>query len=117
MSCEAASDVTAPALSSVSTVPASLVGGHPAVGTVTLTGPAPQSGLTVTLASNNAAATLPATVAIASGDTKATFPVTTGVVTATTSVTISATYNAVAKTSTLTISPPKLQDIFPDLAI
>jgi hypothetical protein len=53
--------VTAPRPQSIAFAPASVLGGKPATGTLTLTGLAPVGGLTVQLASDNAAATVPAT--------------------------------------------------------
>ncbi len=99
--------ITPPAaLSSVALSPASVAGGSPSTGTVTLNRAAPAGGATVTLSSNNAAAIVPANVVVAAGSTTATFTVTTTAVTASTSATIGATYAGVTKTKNLTITPP-----------
>ena len=101
--------IVAPALSGLSLSPASVVYGTSVTATVTLTGPAPTGGLTVTLTSSNTnAATVPATVTVNAGQTTATFPVTTKSVTANASATISAKYLTVSKTAKLTVKPPKV---------
>jgi hypothetical protein len=88
--------------------PSSVVGGKSTtLNTVTLPSPAPTGGAVVTLASNNAAATVPASVTVGAGATTSpVFTITTTAVTATTNVTISATYGGVTGTSTLTVNPP-----------
>ncbi len=57
--------------------PATATGGGTATGTVTLNVPAPTGGLTVNLASNSAAAVVPATAFVAAGATTGTFAITT----------------------------------------
>ena len=84
--------------------PATVVGGHSSQGSVTLTSPAPSGGATVTLASGNAAATVPASVFIAAGSRTAPFTVMTTPVTATTSATVSATYASQTVSAPLTIT-------------
>ena len=92
-------------LASVTLNPATVVGGNPSTGTVTLNGPAPVDGATVTLTSDNpTVAQVPASVAVPAGGTSATFPVTTTVVTSSTSVLISGTYG-VGQSATLTVNP------------
>ena len=102
--------VTPLALSSVSLAPASVTGGSPSTGTVTLSGAAPAGGVTVTLLSNNTSATVPASVPVAAGATTGTFQVTTSPVGATATVTITATYGA-AQTATLTVVPPAVSGV------
>ncbi|MEO6503680.1 MAG: hypothetical protein ABIQ09_17430 [Jatrophihabitantaceae bacterium] len=69
---------TAAALSTVTLNVTDVVGGTPAVGTVTLTSPAATGGFTVALSSDNtAAATVPASVTVPAGSSSANFPVTT----------------------------------------
>jgi hypothetical protein len=98
--------VTAATISSLNLSPATLLGGNPSTGTVTLNGQAPAGGAVVTLSSDNEAAQVPATVTVEAGQTTATFPVTTSSVAADTQVTISALYNAVTQTATLTVTAP-----------
>jgi len=92
---------------SVSLVPSTVMGGSAQVvtGTVTLNGPAPTGGITVSLkSSQTAAATVPATIQIAAGQTTGTFTVTHKKVTAGATVTITAkTY--LSATGTLTVNP------------
>src|ERR1041384_2468453 len=91
-------------LTAVSLSPATVVGGNPVQGTVTLSAAAPAATV-VTLASSNAAATVPASVTVAAGASSASFTVTTGTVNATMSAIISGTFNGVTRSSTLTINP------------
>ncbi len=93
-----------PLLNEVAVTP-STIGGTTVIATVRITPPAPPGGTTVTLASNSAAASVPATVTVAAGDTVGAFPVSTSVVTATTSAIISATLGGVTRTTGLTINP------------
>ncbi|HSW06467.1 hypothetical protein [Aquabacterium sp.] len=96
---------TAPALAGVGVQPASVVGGSGATGTVSLSAPAPAAGAVVSLASNQAAAVVPATVAVSAGASSATFAITTSVVGTLTSATITASWGGVSKTATLSIQP------------
>ena len=92
-------------LSAVSLNPATVTGGSPSTGTVTLSGPAPAGGILVTLSSDHAAAAVPASVTVTDGNSTATFPVTTTAVATATSATITATYGAVSKTALLAVTP------------
>ena len=93
-------------LSSVAVNPASVQGGTPSTGTVTLSAAAPSGGAAVTLSSGNtAAATVPASLTVPAGATSATFPVSTTAVTSSTPVTLSASYSGTTKTTTLTVTP------------
>lgn len=93
------------ALSSVSVSPATVVGGLPVTGTVTLNTAAPPGGAPLTLSSNNAAATVPATASVKQGATSATLPITTSVVTANVTANIWASYAGVTETVRLTVTP------------
>ena len=66
-----------PGLASLSFNPSAVRAGSPCTGTVTLTGPAPSGGATVTLKSLSTAATVPASVFIQPYAVSATFPLTT----------------------------------------
>jgi hypothetical protein len=92
-------------LSSVSVNPPLVIGGSPSTGTVTLNGPAPSGGVSVSLSSSDPAAVVPASVSVPSGATSATFAITTSSVTTTHTVTITAVYGY-TKTATLTVTPP-----------
>ncbi|MGZ5528353.1 MAG: beta strand repeat-containing protein, partial [Limisphaerales bacterium] len=92
------------ALASVTLNPATVVGGSPSTGTVTLNAPAPSGGAIVTLSSSNPSATVPSSVTVAANATTATFTVTTSAVSAVTPVTIAGTYNG-TRTVTLTVNP------------
>jgi hypothetical protein len=73
------------------TAPATLAGGQPTSGNVTLTGP-PDQDDTVYLQSTWGILKVPATVTIPAGQTSATFPITTSVVDADSQVFISASH-------------------------
>jgi hypothetical protein len=92
-------------LSSIGVSPASVTSGTSATGTVTLSGAAPTGGVPVSLASNNAAAIVPASVTVAAGGNSATYTVTTGSVASSVSATLTASYSGVSKTAALTITP------------
>jgi hypothetical protein len=95
-----------PALLAVA--PASVVGGVATQGTVTLGGPAPPAGATVTLSSSNPELAFSplSTVTIAPGASTASFPVSTAAVAGASSVSITATYNAVTQTANLALVAP-----------
>jgi len=94
------------AISSVSVSPASLFGmfgGNPAVGTVTLSGPA-ADGVVVSLASANAAViALPASVSVRPGATTATFPLSAMAVTSDTPVAVSGSFQGTTVSGTVTV--------------
>ena len=93
-------------ISAVSVAPASLTGGAPAVGTVTLDSPAAvPAGLVVSLSGSDPAGTVPATVTVPLGATTATFPITTAVVPTPVTDTLTATLDGISKTVALTIQP------------
>lgn len=97
---------TTPALAATAVEPASVVGGNPAQGTVTLNGAAPSGGALVTLSSANPGAVmLPPNVTVPAGAASATFPVTTNPVTATTQVQVSGTYGGATRGAVLAVTP------------
>ena len=95
-----------PALSSISLVPTSVVGGSSSTGTIALSGPAPAGGAVVGLSSNNSAAQVPASVTVVAGATTATFTVTTIPVTSNRTLGISAVYQGNTLTATLRVTAP-----------
>ena len=100
-----------PALTSLTLNTASLVGGNPTTGLVTLNGLASPGGIVVTLSSNNSSAVVPATITIPGGSATATFPVTTSGVNSSQSATVSAQLATIIKTATLTILPASLSSV------
>ena len=90
-------------LSSLTLASSSVVGGNSVQGVVTLSAVAP-SATVVNLASNNAAASVPASVTVLAGASSASFIVNTTAVNATTSATISGTFGGVTRSATLTIN-------------
>ena len=85
--------------------PATLLGGNPSQGTVTISAPAGTGGVTVALSSSNTAvASVPGSVVVPAGNTSATFPITTAAVGISTKVTITAGFVSTV-TATLTVNP------------
>jgi hypothetical protein len=80
--------------------------GSTSTGTVTLTCAPTLGDVTVSLASNNVAASVPATVTVAQGTASATFTATAASVTSQTAVSITATTSGGSRSTTLTIKPP-----------
>jgi len=98
--------VTSATLSSLTLNPTNVTGGSSAVGTVTLSGPAPSGGVVVTLSSNNVlVANTPSSVTVPAGSTSASFSITTLPVLLQTTVRISASYRAKTLSANLTVSP------------
>jgi hypothetical protein len=100
-----------PVLTGLSLNPISITGGSRSTGTVTLNGPAPIGGASVTLQDNNTATTVPSSVTVASGQTAATFNVNSSAVGTATTVTVTATYRGVSMPATLTVNPPQVQSV------
>jgi len=100
--------ITPPVLASISVNPASVVGGTPSKGTVTINGMAGTGGAVVNLASSSSSATLPSAVTIPANQSSATFVVKTLAVSAKTIVTLQATIGSVSKTAALAIGAPTL---------
>jgi hypothetical protein len=95
----------APALATLTLNRTSVAGGNSAIGTVTLTAPAPSGGATVMLSSSNPAlASVPASIVVVAGATSNTFTVTTSAQKKSTSATLSATYGGVTKTVAMKIT-------------
>jgi hypothetical protein len=87
--------------------PATVTGGNPSTGTVTLNGPAPGGGAVVSLSSSDpSVATVPpsGSVTVPAGATSATFTVNTKIVLFSTSVTISASYNSATQSAILKVN-------------
>ena len=107
--------VLAPVLTGFTLSPSSVTGGPnptPSIyyattstGALTLSSPAQAGGLAVSLASDNAAAVVPATVLVPAGAATATFTVTTSVVPSPVTATIAAKWGAATLTAPLAIGP------------
>ncbi len=94
-------------VSSLALAPASVVGGSPSQGTVTLSGAAPAGGAMVMLTSaNSTVAAVPAAVTVPDGLLSASFPITTTQVAVSTSVAITAAYGGATRTATLGVTSP-----------
>ncbi len=93
-------------VSSVTINPSSVIGGASVTGTVTLIGPAPSGGATVSLISDSPSiAAVPSTVVVAAGATTATFGISSYTVTTSAVVTISASFVNSSVNATLTVNP------------
>ncbi|AIE86389.1 cell surface protein [Fimbriimonas ginsengisoli Gsoil 348] len=95
--------VSAPVLQSISATPATVKGIQVSTGTVTLSGPAPIGGLTVTVASDQSAAKPPSTVKVRTGETSVTFAIYTDLVGADVKATLTATLGAVTRSTVLNV--------------
>jgi hypothetical protein len=101
--CPPAATSPAPQLSALSLSASQTSSGTAVQGTVSLTGPAPAGGATVTLSSNSAAASVTPSVTIPAGLTFANFTVTVGQVTSTQMATLVATYGSNSTQAVLTV--------------
>jgi len=99
---------TANLVYSISVNPASVFGGSAATGTVTLNGPSPAGGSTVTLSSSDPSAIVPATVTVPAGAISMTFPVTTVPVGVTTASTLTGSLNGIPITTSFTVQAPQI---------
>lgn len=95
-------------LQGVSVTPSTVIGGNGSTGTVTLTGPAPTGGTTVSLSSNNSSVIVPSTVPVIQGALTATFPITTNGVDSSTPVIVTATLGSTNRSATLTVTPARM---------
>jgi WD40 repeat protein len=102
---------TPPWLTALTAAPAVVVGGAAVTGTVTLNTVAPPGGSTISLASKDPAASVPASVPVPAGSTSATFPITTHAVSAQTPVVITATYRGGTLGALLVVRPPALANV------
>ena len=88
----------------ISIAPASIRGGLPVTGTVTLTIAAPTGGANVLLASNNAALTVPSVLTVPGGALSRSATFQSSAVAASTNVTVTATRNGITKTANVTLT-------------
>jgi hypothetical protein len=91
---------TAPTLSKLDVDP-SVLGGQAAHATITLSAPAPSTGVAISLTASGTAATVPSSLTVPAGATTATFDVATTRVAITTDVTITAQTAGVTRTASL----------------
>ncbi len=92
-------------LARLAVVPATVAGGTPATGTVTLAAPAPAAGVSVALASDSPAVAVPASITIGAGQAAADFALATLPVALPTATTVSAAAAATTRTATLLVVP------------
>ena len=103
--------VVLPNLTAASVTPSSVVGGATAILAITLSGPAPTGGASVSLSSNSAAFPVPASVVVPARASGVQLSVRTASVTASASVTVTATYNGASKTAGVTVTPAVLPSL------
>ena len=94
-----------PVLTNLALGVASVRGGNPISGTVSLSLPAPTGGDSVTTSDDSANVTTPATVTVSGGSTSRVFTMTTTAVASSSTVTVTAIYRGVTKTKTFTLLP------------
>lgn len=96
--------------------PTTVHGGETAKGTVTLGGPAPAGGASVSLSSSDGGvAKVPTIILVAAGSSSAGFEVSTKSLGSPTTVTISASYAGVTRTADLTVTPVPVAKFNPSL--
>ena len=83
----------------------SVVGGKTCTGTLTLSHPAPDGGLAISLLSSSSIAVVPTTVTVPAGATLATFTITTAAVKSAREAKVSAACGTISKSVTLAIKP------------
>ena len=96
--------VNPPLITGLSLNPKTVKGGTAAVGTVTISGPAPTGGFVVKTSVSSTAGSVPSSVTIPVGKTSTTFKVTTAKVPSNTIVVVSASQGLVTKSASLTIN-------------
>jgi hypothetical protein len=96
--------VPSPTPLSVLFSPNPVTGGQTSMGTVTLTGPAPSGGSTVTLSSSSTAVSVPASITVPAGATSGTFTATTVAQSTGVTANISATLNGLSQNVALTVT-------------
>jgi hypothetical protein len=102
-----------PDIVSLTFAPASVEGGNPAAGTLTLRGPAPAGGAEIALSSLlPEAASVPAQVTIPAGQTSVTFPITTSPVSGNMDVEIQASYAGQTWSSALPVLAAGVEAVF-----
>jgi outer membrane protein assembly factor BamB len=111
VSANATLEIHPPSLVSVTLSPSNLVGGSSTTGTVTLSGPAPGSGVLVKLSSNSSIASVQPSVTVPSGQKTATFRVKTLAVGTQGLADISGNLNGVLESAPLTVNPPILTSL------
>jgi hypothetical protein len=98
--------VTAPRLTRLSISPSTVRGGQSAVGTITLSGPAPAGGVLVKLATNApTVAGVPPTVLVPAGASTVTFAIVSQPVASGVNLLVTAFQNLDSRTATLTVVP------------
>lgn len=100
-----------PLLGNITFNPSSVIGGNTSTGTITLNGPAPTGGTSVSVSSGNAGYAYfgthvpTSTVTVPAGQTSQTFTINTMSTTSTVNVTFTATLGSTTKTTTLSVIP------------
>jgi hypothetical protein len=109
--CASRAHAEGPSLNAVHT-PATMAGGGTGLGEVGLTAPAPTGGISVALASNNAALSVPASMLVPAGHAAAAFGIHAAHVAVQQLVTVTATYNGISREARTTVVPAYLRELF-----
>jgi len=99
------------ALASLVLNPATVAGGAPSTGTVTLSQPAPTGGSVIVLSSNTLGVSVPSSVTVPAGSTTAKFTAASSLVVAKFVAIISASLAGITQTATLTLNPLALTSV------
>lgn len=97
--------IKVPVISSFVFSPSSIYGGVTASATITLSGPAGSSGVSISLSGGDSSITLPSTASVTSGSKSVTFNVPTSIVTAMDAETVTAQLNGANTNASLTLKP------------
>lgn len=100
--------VLAPTIVSLTLATNEIIGGDSTTGTVTISNPAPATGVVVNLYSNSTAVQVPATTTVPNGQTSRTFNITSSAVSVDLIVTLRAAFNGTSATATLAVLAPTL---------
>ena len=103
--------ITKPGIVNLTFTPSTLRGGATTTGTITLSGPAPDGGLSVSVVSDNSAVTVPGAVVVARGDTSASFVTSTSSVSTDTTVEITATANGTLKSARIVVERTGVESV------
>jgi hypothetical protein len=97
-----------PVLTALAISPTTVESGGPARVTMTLSGPAPSVGATITLSTNNSCFPVPPSYRILAGESSATFTAPSNTVTTTTTAWVTATYNGISQNAVVTVKPKQV---------
>ena len=104
-------NLTAPGVASVTFNPQAVAGGKNSIGTVTISGVAPSSGVSVSLSSGNTLVKVPSSVTVPSGKSSVTFTASTSAVSKDTDVHVTGRANGTTVDSVLTVQTARISSV------